>query len=81
MRFAGQRFREPSGGVGQYRTATGSNQKFRYTGTPPGVEKAKLQQEPAEVQRMTKTQEQAFTNQNFSMGSMGMPAFQVPGRV
>jgi hypothetical protein len=70
MRFAGQRFRAPSGKEGRFSTPSGSVGKFNYRYQPQGLPQSRAAMPDFTADSIAKTAEP-----NFNIGDFSEPEF------
>ena len=70
MRFAGQRFRAPSGRQGRFSTPDGSIGKFNYRYQPEGLPPSRAAMPEFNARSITKTEQP-----NFNIGDFSEPEF------
>ena len=66
MRFAGQRFRAPSGSTGRFTAEDGSEGKYRYRYQPAGLPQSRNSMPEVNARSMAKTEQPEFNIGNFS---------------
>ena len=72
MRFAGQRFRNPSGSVGRFQAEDGSIGDFKYRYQAQGLPQSRAAMPELNIRSMSKVEEPDFV-----IGSFAEPDFQI----